>query len=126
MRKLAEAGCTAVFMPTTLYHPGSGGGGGGGTAAPAAAAAGGGGAVDAGLVVGASEEADPEAHETWVTVERLSRGLCAQSRPHFFRGVCTVRCWGAQRAAPSHGRDGATGRTGRLRCWAARAGMPLL
>lgn len=87
LRKLAEAGCAAVFMPPTLYNPG------GGSAAAAAAAgeaASAGGGADAGMVVGASEEADPEAHETWVTVERLSQGLCAKSRPHFFRGVCTV------------------------------------
>lgn len=29
-------------------------------------------------------------HATWVTVERLSEGLCAVTRPHFFRGVATV------------------------------------
>lgn len=29
-------------------------------------------------------------HATWVTVERLSEGLCAAVRPHFFRGVATV------------------------------------
>ncbi len=29
-------------------------------------------------------------HETWVTVERLSRPLCGASRPIFFRGVATV------------------------------------
>ena len=74
LRKLAEAGCAAVFMPAALYHPGSSG-----TAANAA------------MVVGASDAVDPESHETWVTVERLSQGLCAKTRPHFFRGVCTVR-----------------------------------
>ncbi len=36
------------------------------------------------------EAAHPDAHETWVTVERLQRPLCGGSRPHFFRGVCTV------------------------------------
>lgn len=36
------------------------------------------------------ETAHPDAHETWVTVERLQRPLCGGSRPHFFRGVCTV------------------------------------
>ncbi|CEF99089.1 Pantoate-beta-alanine ligase [Ostreococcus tauri] len=30
------------------------------------------------------------AHETYVDVEILSKGLCAQTRPHFFRGVATV------------------------------------
>ena len=29
-------------------------------------------------------------HETWVTVEALSRHLCGASRPTFFRGVATV------------------------------------
>lgn len=80
LRKLAEAGCVAVFMPAALYHPGSGGSGS---------------AANAAMVVGASDAVDPEAHETWVTVERLSQGLCAKTRPHFFRGVCTVRrSWG--------------------------------
>ncbi|PRW60347.1 Pantoate--beta-alanine ligase [Chlorella sorokiniana] len=75
LRKLAEAGCAAVFMPAALYHPGSNGSGS---------------AANAAMVVGASDAVDPEAHETWVSVERLSQGLCAKTRPHFFRGVCTV------------------------------------
>ena len=36
---------------------------------------------------------DPEKeapHETFVTVENVSKGLCSLSRPHFFRGVATV------------------------------------
>ncbi|MFP4284300.1 MAG: pantoate--beta-alanine ligase [Desulfovermiculus sp.] len=31
-------------------------------------------------------------HDTWVDVPGLSTFLCGQSRPHFFRGVCTVVC----------------------------------
>ena len=81
LRKLAEVGCAAVFMPRSLYHAG------GGSDA----------AADAGMVVGASQGYDPLAHETWVTLEHLSQGLCAKSRPHFFRGVCTVRA----RAVPA-------------------------
>ena len=29
-------------------------------------------------------------HATWVVVEGPARGLCAETRPHFFRGVATV------------------------------------
>jgi len=32
----------------------------------------------------------PEGYATYIDVERLSEGLCGQSRPHFFRGVATV------------------------------------
>lgn len=46
-------------------------------------------ASDAGNVVG-REVAHPDAHETWVTVQQLQRGMCGDSRPHFFRGVATV------------------------------------
>lgn len=36
------------------------------------------------------EAGHPDAHETWVTVERMQGGLCGGSRPHFFRGVATI------------------------------------
>jgi pantoate--beta-alanine ligase len=42
------------------------------------------------MVVGANEDVDYNAHCTWINVDHLSQGLCAGSRPHFFRGVCTV------------------------------------
>lgn len=47
------------------------------------------GADDGSNVVG-RESGHPDAHETWVTVERLQQGMCGVSRPHFFRGVATV------------------------------------
>lgn len=49
-------------------------------------------AGDAGNVVG-RELPHPDAHETWVTVQQLQRGMCGDSRPHFFRGVATVSDW---------------------------------
>lgn len=44
---------------------------------------------DASNVVGA-EEHIVGAHETFVEVQQLQKGLCGLSRPHFFRGVATV------------------------------------
>ncbi|EFJ49482.1 hypothetical protein VOLCADRAFT_89713 [Volvox carteri f. nagariensis] len=69
--KLAAAGCHAVFEPDSLYVsvPGADG--------------------ESSNVVG-RESGHPGSHETFVTVERLQRPLCGGSRPHFFRGVCTV------------------------------------
>lgn len=79
IRKLEEIGCDALFLPKTLYHVPEKGD------------------SDAALVVGGqAPECDPDsehnldAHCTWIEVENLSKGLCADSRPHFFRGVCTV------------------------------------
>jgi hypothetical protein len=48
---------------------------------------------DTGNVVG-REVSHPDAHETWVTVQQLQRGMCGDSRPHFFRGVATVSAAG--------------------------------
>lgn len=86
---LASKGVDVVFEPETLYHRGSSGGGGG---------VGTGGGDNAHVIGAAAADADGEgedangddAHDTFVTVEHLSRGLCSLSRPHFFRGVATV------------------------------------
>lgn len=45
---------------------------------------------DASNVVGAGEHM-AGAHETFIEVQQLQKGLCGASRPHFFRGVATVR-----------------------------------
>ncbi|KAG2435132.1 hypothetical protein HXX76_007217 [Chlamydomonas incerta] len=68
--KLKAAGAHAVFEPESLY-----------VAVP--------GAGEGSNVVG-RETQHPDSHETYVTVERLQKPLCGGSRPHFFRGVCTV------------------------------------
>ena len=47
--------------------------------------------ADVGVVVGAKSPAGKEAYQTFVQVEELQKPLCGQSRPHFFRGVATVR-----------------------------------
>ncbi len=39
-----------------------------------------------------AREMYPEGYQTYVEVERLSRGLCGDFRPGHFRGVCTVVC----------------------------------
>jgi pantoate--beta-alanine ligase len=39
-----------------------------------------------------SQEVYAADHDTWVEVPGLSVNLCGRSRPHFFRGVCTVVC----------------------------------
>lgn len=77
--KLAAAGCDAAFTPSSLYH----------TASSSATAS------DGSMVVGVNDDASQSrmAHSTWVQVDGVSTGLCAQSRPHFFRGVCTVSGW---------------------------------
>ncbi len=47
------------------------------------------GAGDNANVVGSGEHV-VGAHETFIQVEQLQKGLCGVSRPHFFRGVATV------------------------------------
>lgn len=70
--KLRNAGCDALFLPQTLY------------ATPKDA-------KDDMMVVGETSSVDcMDGHSTWINVEGISQGLCAQSRPHFFRGVATV------------------------------------
>ncbi|DBA98444.1 TPA: hypothetical protein ACH3X3_012448 [Trebouxia sp. C0006] len=73
-RKLLAAGCAAVFEPASLYHSG--------TVSSQ-------GAGDNANVVGAGEHV-VGAHETFIQVEQLQKGLCGVSRPHFFRGVATI------------------------------------
>ncbi|KAG2501049.1 hypothetical protein HYH03_000868 [Edaphochlamys debaryana] len=68
--KLKAVGAHAVFEPESLY-----------VQVP--------GASEGANVVG-RETHHPDSHETYVTVERLQKPLCGGSRPHFFRGVCTV------------------------------------
>jgi pantoate--beta-alanine ligase len=75
--KLAATGVVAaVFCPPDLYVRGS-------ADRPSAASASGG-------AVSCLEDAGGHAHETWIRVERLEKGLCGSSRPVFFRGVATV------------------------------------
>lgn len=77
LRKLAATGVVAaVFCPPDLYVRGS-------ADRPSAAGASGG-------AVSCLEDAGGHAHETWIRVERLEKGLCGSSRPVFFRGVATV------------------------------------
>jgi pantoate--beta-alanine ligase len=81
--KLERAGCVAVFEPASLYDYGSTNTTNNNTTN-----------LDASTVVGRTPESEvsQDAHETYVTVERLQRPLCGGSRPHFFRGVATVVC----------------------------------
>jgi pantoate--beta-alanine ligase len=77
LRKLGATGVVAaVFCPPDLYVRGS-------ADRPSAAGA----SVDA---VSCLEDDGGHAHETWIRVERLEKGLCGSSRPVFFRGVATV------------------------------------
>jgi pantoate--beta-alanine ligase len=50
------------------------------------------GAAGIDLVLAPSDPAQvfPPDHQTWVTVERASQGLCGERRPGHFRGVATV------------------------------------
>ena len=76
LRKLVATGVVAaVFCPPDLYVRGSAG-------RPTASASGG--------AASCLEEAGGHAHETWIRVEQLEKGLCGSSRPVFFRGVATV------------------------------------
>lgn len=45
--------------------------------------------TDSSNVVGSGEHI-VGAHETFIQVEQLQKGMCGVSRPHFFRGVATV------------------------------------
>ncbi|CAD6227966.1 unnamed protein product [Miscanthus lutarioriparius] len=77
LRKLAATGVVAaVFCPPDLYVRGS-------ADRPSAAGVYGG-------TVSCLEDAGGHAHETWIRVEQLEKGLCGSSRPVFFRGVATV------------------------------------
>ena len=55
---------------------------------------------DSANVVG-RESGHPDAHETFVQVEKLQLPLCGGSRPHFFRGVATVGAERRPRAQPA-------------------------
>ncbi|HYG66975.1 MAG TPA: pantoate--beta-alanine ligase [Anaeromyxobacteraceae bacterium] len=46
--------------------------------------------IDAVLAPDRPERMFPAGHETWVTVEHVSEGLCGARRPGHFRGVATV------------------------------------
>ncbi|WOL18699.1 pantoate--beta-alanine ligase isoform X1 [Canna indica] len=88
LQKLADlGGVHAVFCPTNLYDYGCGVGGAGGRGGPQSAA---GSFISPVSCIEAAAEGDGSAHETWVRVEKLERGLCGKSRPVFFRGVATV------------------------------------
>jgi pantoate--beta-alanine ligase len=47
------------------------------------------------------EDLYPEGFQTYVTVERVTRGLCGASRPEHFRGVSTIVCKLFQLVKPS-------------------------
>lgn len=82
IRKLmaVPGGVDAVFHPHNLYDYGVE------SARVCAGNAGGYGEMPA---VSCLEESGI-AHETWVRVERLEKGMCGRSRPVFFRGVATI------------------------------------
>ncbi|KAK1351246.1 Pantoate--beta-alanine ligase [Heracleum sosnowskyi] len=71
-------GVDVVFHPYNLYDYGVGSVGHGE------------GRVEKEGVVSCVEDGGGSGHETWVTVERLGKGLCGKSRPIFFRGVATI------------------------------------
>ena len=82
LAKLRALGVHAVFRPRHLYVQDASGRGPHGHAEPSSSGIGGG--------EGETGKRDEPPHETWVTVESLQAGLCAKTRPHFFRGVATV------------------------------------
>ncbi|XP_020598193.1 pantoate--beta-alanine ligase [Phalaenopsis equestris] len=79
LRKLSDAGVSAVFCPSELYISAPGNDFGGHL-----------GAVNGERVGASCLEDGGSGHETWITVERLEKGMCGTSRPVFFRGVATV------------------------------------
>lgn len=73
----AIGGVSAVFCPENIYETASG-------------ETKDGRSEERGDLVSCLEEDGGSGHETWVQVERLSKGLCGKSRLVFFRGVTTV------------------------------------
>jgi pantoate--beta-alanine ligase len=91
---LQDAGCQAVFLPKSLYHTPSSISNNDPNASMVVKVSGSGTTTDINNDNNNNNNnnnnINDDSHETWVTVERLSQGLCASSRPHFFRGVCTI------------------------------------
>ena len=100
LEALARQGlCDAVFLPSeglyedVLEAEREASGAAEGTGAGAAEGTGAGAAEGTGAGAGAGGQPSArDLNQTWVTVERLQRGLCGGSRPTFFRGVATTVC----------------------------------